>query len=303
MWGEVHDYDTEKSTIKQIDDEVVGRIVATIADAYGIIPRALAKESMAQRTDSLSEYEAILRYYHSFYVLTEDAHAQAFEALKNTLELDPENAMAAGMLGDLVASIYQYGYDDSESLLDQAEELGRRAVALDPNSQPARFTMALVHFLRFQRRQFISEAEKCIALNPNHALNSAGMALHLYMAGERERGVELTEKVMRLNPHHPGWYHLVHYMEAYRQGDYETALIESRRFNIPVFHFDPIIRVAVLGQLGRQEEAGQAIDELLALVPDFETRGRSLIKRFAYSDENVEMLLGGLRKAGLELIE
>ena len=46
----------------------------------------------------------------------------------------------------LLASTYQYSYDDSETLLEEAEELGRRAVALDPNCQPARFTVALVQF-------------------------------------------------------------------------------------------------------------------------------------------------------------
>jgi tetratricopeptide (TPR) repeat protein len=261
----------------------------------------MIKESMTQRDESLSDYEAILRFYHSFYVLTEQAHAEAFQALQNTLERNPENATAAGMLGDLIASIYQYGYVDDEGLLDQSEALARKAMALDPNCQSTRFTMALVNFLKSQRAQFITEAEKCIQLNPNHALNSAGLALHLYMAGERERGVSLMERVRHLNPHHPGWYYLVPYMEAYRAGDYETAWIEACRFNIPTFHFDPLIRTAVLGQLNRQEEAQQAIDELLALVPDFETRGRSLIQRFAYLDENVDMLVEGLQIAGLEV--
>jgi tetratricopeptide (TPR) repeat protein len=227
--------------------------------------------------------------------------AEAYQALQKTLERNPENAMAAGMLGDLILGIYQHGYDDDKSLLDQAEGLARNAIAVDPNCQPVRITMALVHFLRGRRNQFIVEAEKSIELNPNHALNSAGIGLHLYMAGKRERGVALMERARRLNPHHPGWYHLVPYIEAYREGDYETALIEARRFNIPAFHFDPMIRAAVLGQLGRQEEAKEAIDELQTLVPDFDTRGRSLIQRFAYSDENVDMLLEGLQKAGLEL--
>ena len=123
------------------------------------------------------------------------------------------------------------------------------------------------------------------------------------MAGEQERGVNLMEKAIRLNPHHPGWYHLVRYMEDYRRGEYDLALIEARRFNTPVFHFDPLIRAAVLGQLDRQAEAKEAVDELLALVPDFEGRGESLIRRFAYLDEHVEMLADGLRKAGLELAD
>ena len=43
------------------------------------------------------------------------------------------------------------------------------------------------------------------------------------------------------------------------------------------------------------------MSELLALVPDFRSRGRSLIKRILFQDEHVEMLLDGLHKAGLEL--
>jgi hypothetical protein len=123
------------------------------------------------------------------------------------------------------------------------------------------------------------------------------------MAGERERGVNLMEKAMRLNPHHPGWYHLVRYMVSYRRGEYDLALAEAQRFNIPAFHFDPIIRAAVLGQLGRHAEARSAVQELLAIVPDFESRGASLVRRFAYLDENVEMLVDGLHKAGLDAIQ
>jgi adenylate cyclase len=119
------------------------------------------------------------------------------------------------------------------------------------------------------------------------------------MAGEWERGTSLTDKAMRLNPHHPGWYHLVSFMVQYRQGQYDLAWVEARRFNTPTFYWDPLIRAAVLGQLGRQAEASVAMGELLALVPDFRRRGPGLIRRFAYLDEHVEMLLEGLRKAGL----
>ena len=38
-----------------------------------------------------------------------------------------------------------------------------------------------------------------------------------------------------------------------------------------------------------------------ALVPDFKRRGPSLIRRLAYLDEHVDMLVEGLRKAGLEM--
>ena len=90
-------------------------------------------------------------------------------------------------------------------------------------------------------------------------------------------------------------------MNDYRQGEYERALIEAERFNTPDFFWDPLIRAAVLGQLDRRAEAKKAVNELFALVPEFKSRGPILIRRLAYLDEHVDLLLEGLRKAGLEL--
>jgi adenylate cyclase len=126
---------------------------------------------------------------------------------------DPDNDIAAAMLGDLFATAYQLGYAE-DSALERAE-----ALALDPNSQPARFTMALIHFLRGQRRLFLEEVERGLELNPNHALHAAASSVHLGMVGEWEKALKLMDKAMRLNPHHPGWYHLVPFMNHYRQGD------------------------------------------------------------------------------------
>ena len=67
-------------------------------------------------------------------------------------------------------------------------------------------------------------------------------------------------------------------------------------------HFwGPLLRAAVLGQLGRAPEAERAVSELLALVPDFESRARDLTSRPILSDSIVDALLDGLRKAGLGL--
>jgi adenylate cyclase len=126
------------------------------------------------------------------------------------------------------------------------------------------------------------------------------ISLHVAMVGQWDHAMKLMGKAMSLNPHHPGWFHIVAFINYYRHGDYDLALIEAQRFNTPDFFWDPLIRAAVLGQLDRRAEAEKAVDELLALVPDFNLRGRSLIRRLAYLDEHVDMLAEGLRKAGLK---
>ena len=147
---------------------------------------------------------------------------------------------------------------------------------------------------------FLEEVKQAIQLIPNNANYLAAASLHMAMVGEWERANQLMGMAMRLNPHHPGWYYIVAFMNYYRQGEYEPALVEARRFNTPDFFWDPLIRAAVLGQLDRQVEARRAVDELLALIPDFKHRGPDLIRRLAYLDEHVGILLEGLKKAGLE---
>ena len=299
LWGQTLDCGLQDGSILEGENHVVDQIVATIADSYGVIPRTLTTESLAQRKDNPDAYEAVLRYYHHFRVLTQESYVDAMRALEKTVRDYPDHALATAALGDLVASSYLFGYDEEVSNLARAEALGRKAVALNPDSQTARFTMALIHFLKFQRPLFLEEVERALKLNPNNANMNAVISLHVAMVGDWDRAMKLMGKAMRLNPHHPGWYHIVAFMNYYRQGEYDLALIEARRFNTPDFFWDPLIRAAVLGQLDRRPEAEKVVDELLALMPDFYQRGRSLIRRLAYLDEHVEILRDGLCKAGI----
>jgi adenylate cyclase len=60
-----------------------------------------------------------------------------------------------------------------------------------------------------------------------------------------------------------------------------------------------MMRTVPLGQLGRIAEGKQAVEQLLALKPDFPSRGRTLIKRYIKFDDIVEKMIAGLAKVGL----
>ena len=300
LWGEALEFQLQNGSVPAVENEVVSQVAATIADNYGIIPRTLSMESSARNTESPDAYEAILRFYHYCRVLTLESYVDAVEALEQTLRHNPDHPLALAALGDMVASSYWFGHDENAADLSRAETLARRAVALDPNCQSARFTMALIHFLKFQHKLFLNEAEHALRLNPSNANTTAAVSLLLGMVGDWERAVKLMQHAMRLNPHHPGWYHLVAFMNHYRQGEYDRAWGEAQRFNTPGFFWDPLIRAATLGQLDRRADAKKAADELLALVPDFNYNGQNLMRRLAYLDEHVEILVSGLHKAGLK---
>src|SRR6185503_16778618 len=61
-------------------------------------------------------------------------------------------------------------------------------------------------------------------------------------------------------------------------------------------------RAAVYGQLGQCEAASKALEELLALKPDFANTSRAELGKWL-RQELVEHVIDGLRKAGLEIAD
>ena len=301
LWGHSLDFGMQNDSMMALQDDLVSQLVAIIADSYGIIPCTLTNEIVARGASDVDAYEAVLYYYHYFRALKPESYVNAMNALEKSVRQHPEHALTTAALSDMPASTFMFGYDDDPSNLARAEVLARKAVALDPNCQISRFAMAFIYFLKFESSLFLDEIERVLRLNPNNAHFLAVASLHIGMVGEWDRAMKLIRKAMLLNPHHPGWYHILGFMDSYRQGQYDLAWIEAQRFNTPESLWDPIIRAAVLGKLGRHLDAQQAAEQLLDLVPDFKRRGLELIRRLTFLDEHVAMLLEGLREAGLEM--
>jgi adenylate cyclase len=120
LWGQIHDHDIERASIDQVDNEIVGQIVTTIADNFGVIPRTLAKEVLSRHNDSLSDYAAILRFHHHVRVLTEKSLTEAIEALEKVVQCNPDHDLALALLGDLISTPYWLGYTDSQFDLGRA---------------------------------------------------------------------------------------------------------------------------------------------------------------------------------------
>ena len=68
-----------------------------------------------------------------------------------------------------------------------------------------------------------------------------------------------------------------------------------------MFFWDPLIKAATFGLLGRYKEGKRDAEELLKLKPDFPTRGRVLIGHYVKFEDIVERLIDGLSKVGLNI--
>jgi tetratricopeptide (TPR) repeat protein len=118
--------------------------------------------------------------------------------------------------------------------------------------------------------------------------------------GEWKRGFALVTKAIALNPEHPEWYRDPLIFYAYQTRDYERALVESQRREVPRT-WRLLFRAMILGQLGRREEAQPAIEAALRLEPDVRERLFDMARIWNVPQEHIEHMADGLRRAGLAI--
>jgi adenylate cyclase len=303
IWGESYKRDQTAADLIAVQEEIAHRVVGAIADQYGLITRRLSRESRKKAPADLKVYDAILRFYHYESELTPQAFEKALAALERAIDIDPEYGLAWAMLGHLHADNHALGFCEIEAPLEKALTFAQKGVALEPDSQFVQDALTLVHFHRGDKEHFLKHVAQTIALNPNSPYVVGVAGWHMALYGEWERGLKLMKKGMKLNPYHPSWFHLAPYMDFYCRGEYENAFAEALKFNYPEMFWDPLMRTAALSQMDRAREAKTAVGELLKLEPDFTARGRRLISRYVKVDDLVDMIIEGLRKAGLADIE
>ena len=120
-------------------------------------------------------------------------------------------------------------------------------------------------------------------------------------AGEWEEGLALVRQVLELDPHHPGWYRFAIVNDYYRKGEYKEALAEAQAINLPGYWPTHVMVAAAAGRLGRLAVATRAIDELLALCPEFAESGRVELGKWFADEKLLDEVMEGLRLAGLEV--
>ena len=161
--------------------------------------------------------------------------------------------------------------------------------------------MAEARLFNNQLPEGLSEAKKALALNPSSLIYLDTIGYALALLGNWKQGCELIRKALRLNPYVRSYNYYILCWDWLLKKEYEKAYAETFRFRLPDLFWDPLNRATTLAHLDRIGEANQNIKEVLKLKPDFPACGRKLIKHVIKSDELFEVVIEGLKKAGLEL--
>lgn len=300
IWAQRFDGNSAALSLFSIQEDITQKVVAQLGDSFGPIHRSLLKEF--QQRDGAVEpapAKAALCYKRWVAGMERELFNEARSVLEKAAAAQPDSASTLAMLAHIYASDYRLGFNGVPEALGRALETAKRAQRLDINCQGAYFSEALVHYLLRDREQFRRSIEQVLPLNPFNPFMTVSVGMLLGLSGQIARAVDMVERSVRLSPYSPCWHHIIPFMDYYIKEEYELALNEALQINTPGCFWDPLLRAAAYGQLGRRGEVREAYAELLRVQPKFVENQEKLLQGLFFSDPMLKKVLGGLKAAGL----
>jgi TolB-like protein/predicted Ser/Thr protein kinase len=300
LWAENYNRPFDPSEIFALQDDIVPRIVSTVADPQGVLPHTMSEALRSRDPEQLTPYEAVLRSFAHFQRATAEEHAPARAGLEHAVQRAPGHADCWSMLSLIYKEEYTHGFNLRPDPIGRAYAAAQRAAEAAPSNHLAYHALAAALFFRGELQPFRNAAERALTLNPMDGFTIAYLGFLIAYAGDWEHGCALSERARNLNPSHPGWYWFPAFFDAYRKSDYRGALDVALKINMPGFWRTHVALASAYGQLGEREAARTALMALLGLRPDFAAIAREELRKW-WDSALVEHLIDGLRRAGLDV--
>ena len=291
-------YDRDLADIFALQDEIAEAVTTAIAPAIADAEQQRAMRKPPGSVDAWAAYQRGLWHLGKF---NADDDALAEDFFQRAVDLDP--TFAGGYKGlsavqNSAADFQRRGLGDA---LSAAEMLARKAVALDAADAEAHSHLANALYRLGDYEGGLAAIEPALALSPNLADAHGVMGANLIFCGRPAKGVEALDRAVRLDPRGPRTATRLNQIALglYFSREYEAA-VEAANRTIRLYPDYPNTyrwRTAALGQLGRLEEASQALAKAIALLPgSFHMYVRTRVPWLRPQDH--EHMLDGLRKAG-----
>jgi adenylate cyclase len=294
-------YDRELGDDFTVQDEVA-RTIVTILTAH--LSEAETERTRTKPPAAWEAYDYYLRGAEAFRLALSgnlrDLIHQARDHLRQSLRIDPQYARAYAMLARTHTHTYIEPADEDylkSAGLDQAHELAKKAVQLDPNLPEGHSQLGWVLTFLRQHDAAIAEFERAIGLNRN--FNDHGYGMGLVFAGRAADAVEVLRANLRVDPFQFRRFAVLG-NAYYMLGRYEEAIPPLRECAscVPNLRIAHLWLAASYGQLGDVVGSAAAVADVLRVEPQFtiDRWKRTAVYRLP---EDAERLYEGLRNAGL----
>ena len=271
LWAER--FDKPVGDLLDMQDEVVARLARQLGTE--LIGAEARRAERAPNPDSVDLFFQGMAWLNRGN--TPDYLTQARSYFERALALDPANleALVWGAYVDVfMASLYAAG--DREARLVSGEAALVKALTRAPEHAWAHLSLGLAQIQTRRAAQGIVECERALALDRNLAPAHAMIGLAKFRIGRGEETEAHVEEALRLSPRDPfvaAWLSIAGDAKLFLGKDEEAVDLFGRAIalnrNNPYTHF---LLAAALANLGRVDAAKAAIQDGLALNPEFTMR-------------------------------
>jgi len=301
IWAESYSKQLTALNLIDIQESMAREISSIVGSEYGLILQRLFADANRLKPRQLDTYCAVLKFYYFQAKQSSESAIQAFSALEEAFQKEKDSGIVSALLATMHGNQYMLDSPQAEESYRKMIPLAENACKLDPNSLMVKVTRAFVHFACDEREQFFQLADECLKRKPSLSIRLGSLAFNYMLYGCWDRGKEIMDQLMVSSVGYPLYFHGGTLLYHFRLQDYESALLESDRYNVPALFWAPMLRIAVLGQLERQDQAGPSIEQLYRLKPDFSEKAPCLISRYVKEEALVNQIIDGLHKAGIDI--
>ncbi|HVP80850.1 MAG TPA: adenylate/guanylate cyclase domain-containing protein [Thermodesulfobacteriota bacterium] len=221
---------------------------------------------------------------------------------EEAISMCPENPVGYAQLSHVYLNNYRVGGTKSpRETLEKAEELAKKAVAIDDSIPIAHIALSRVYSNKREYDKAIAEGERAVALDPSGSASYMAYASALLYACRPKEAIPMFQKAIRLNPNAMA--------DTFR--NFGIALLMAGRLEEAVSTFKKAIQrapdnimphiglVTTYSLMGREKEARAEAEEVLRVNPNFSLDNYA--KTIPYKDQSeIDKVVNALRKAGMK---
>jgi TolB-like protein len=263
IWGEK--FDRDLAAVFSVQDQVVQTIVSTLV---GRVQASDIERARRKPPTSLAAYECVLKA-NALPWDDQKSAAEVTRLIEKAIEIDPGYGFAYALLA---FRCYGKWIDDpshSDTALQEAYVLAKRAVELDENESTCFSALANVCLRRRSFDQALQYAQRAIELNPTNQWNRADIGYIQFHVGLAEAALESFRLAREIDPYfdQPWYWRSIGqaHMVLHR---YRDALEMFDRVSAPEYRTIALI-AGCHARLGDTERAKASVAACLARRPSF----------------------------------
>ncbi len=292
IWAEK--FDRELAQLFAVQDQVVQTIVSTLV---GRVQVSDAVRARRKPSASLAAYECVLKG-NALAWADPDGMAEAKRLFEKAIEIDPGYGHPHALLASIHCLEWQDDPGDSDSALQKALALAKRAVELDENESSCFSRLGWVNFLRRSYDLAFQYTKRALEMNPNNQWIVGDMGVALLHLGQVEEALVCFRRAKQIDPYfnEPWYWRYVGLSYAilhrYREALAAFAYLTTQPYRVSAY------MAGCYARLGELDRAQSSTAECLALRPEFSI-AHFMSKQPFKNSEHAANLAESLRLAGL----